>query len=445
MAVIYFKHCLQIPIIQSVDAYALESQMLVLPVNTTTVTTRGGTTAAVATNDHIKIVDEDLNHYTVKEWNERSVATGFDISLVSKPIGFSVECNGVRVVFRWPYNGQIWNCIGTASTNNNLPHSVADHNAVTGAGSGSDYHAVYDDNLGTGAPGSHNAAEWSVTDNGDNLTLYCGNTKRSWSMAKGCGHVDLFEAVNFGDRCDAMIAQNEWLRDRFAVCSGIVASGSEGSITDVEILNESGVQAGVGEDMFFWIGGVNSGLKAKYNVNNRHGTGNAYYLSPEIADVIYEKQKGNGVNMNDTGVNSADKPMLVRGAKGAEAIAVNGFWYIVTPYVSRPDGAQEGIDYNVIDSPLFYYCRSFGGGFRVVGDRELLAACANRSMVEGLFTYLRAYENWANVVVPAYINGSVWTCLKRNAGSAWQISLGNGANGSPYTSTPLAVYPVSSF
>ena len=78
--------------------YELEAQSLFLKVNTTTVTLKDGKTAAVASNDHIKIVDEDLRHYTLKEWNDRSVANGFDNSLVAKPIGFSLECNGVRTI-----------------------------------------------------------------------------------------------------------------------------------------------------------------------------------------------------------------------------------------------------------------------------------------------------------------------------------------------------------
>ncbi len=37
--------------------YELQSEMLVLPVNSTTITTRDAKTAVIATNDHIKIVD----------------------------------------------------------------------------------------------------------------------------------------------------------------------------------------------------------------------------------------------------------------------------------------------------------------------------------------------------------------------------------------------------
>lgn len=106
------------------DEYALEAKMLVLPVNSTTITTKTGGTAAVATNDHIKIVDENFNRFTVKEWNERSVLNGFDNSLVSKPIGFSLECNDVKVNVRWSYFGTIYNCLGTASENNSMQHSL---------------------------------------------------------------------------------------------------------------------------------------------------------------------------------------------------------------------------------------------------------------------------------------------------------------------------------
>ena len=86
--------------------YELEAQSLFLAVNTTTVTLKDGKTAAVASNDHIKIVDEDMKHYTLKEWNDRSVANGFDNSLVAKPIGFSLECNGVRTIVRWQWTGK---------------------------------------------------------------------------------------------------------------------------------------------------------------------------------------------------------------------------------------------------------------------------------------------------------------------------------------------------
>ena len=423
--------------------YELESKMLVLPVNSTIITTSSGGTAAVATNDHIKIVDENLKQYTVKEWNERSVSNGFDNSLVPKPIGFSLECNDVKVNVRWSYVGTIYNCLGTASANNSMQHSIYEYDQRTGAGSGDDYTPSQDANLGTNTLGSYNAADWEITDNGDNLTLYCGNTKQSWTMSKNCGNANFMVAFNYKDRNDAMIAQNEWMRHRFAICSGIQTTEADGTIKSVEILNASGTQAAVGEDMYFYIDGQNTTLKAKYNLNNKHNI-NSAYLTDEIAEYIYSKQVENGINMNDTGVNSADKPILVQGAKGAEAIAVNGYWYIITPYVSRPNGTQISFDYNIIDSPAIYYCKSLGENVYLCGDKELFSIWTNKNIITGLINYLRSYEGRANDV-PSYYNGSAWSCVRFSGNGAWYVSLNSGNCGSSNTNGSFGVWAVSAF
>lgn len=423
--------------------YELESKMLVLPVNSTTITKSSGGTAAVATNDHIKIVDEDLKQYTVKGWNERSVSNGFNNSLVSKPIGFSLECNDVKVNVRWPYVGTIYNCLGTANATNSMQHSIYEYSQRVGAESGDDHIPSQDANLGTNTLGSHNAADWSITDNGDSLTLYCGNTKQSWNMAKSCGDAYFMAAFNYKDRNDAMIAQNEWLRHRFAICSGIQTTEADGTIKSVEILNASGTQAAVGEDMYFYIDGQNTTLKAKYNLNNRHAVGSAY-LTDEIAEYIYSKQVENGINMNDTGVNSANKPILVQGAKGAESIAVNGYWYIITPYVSRPNRTSTSFDYNIIDSPAIYYCKSLGDDVYLCGDKELLPIWTNKNIINGLINYLRTYEERTEEV-PSYNNGNVWSCVRYSGNSAWCVSLGNGNCNGNGTSYRYSVWAVSAF
>ena len=250
--------------------YDLQSRQLILPVESTTITTKEGKTAAVATNDHIKIVDENMQAYTVKEWNDRSVANGFDNSLVAKPIGFRMQANDVDVLFRWPFTGKIWNCLGTSSADNAMQHSLFEYDQRTSAGSGADYTCSQDANLGTNTVGSHRAADWEITDDGDSLTLYCGNTGQSWQMAKNCGNANFMAAFNYDERCDAMIAQNEWMRHRFAICSGVKTTEPDGTVTSVEILNSAGTQAAVGEDMYFYVDGVNTSLKAKYNINNRH-------------------------------------------------------------------------------------------------------------------------------------------------------------------------------
>lgn len=425
------------------DEYALEAKMLVLPVNSTTITTKTGGTAAVATNDHIKIVDENFNRFTVKEWNERSVLNGFDNSLVSKPIGFSLECNDVKVNVRWPYVGTIYNCFGTTSSENAMQHSIYDYDQRTGAESGEDYVPSQDVNLGTNTLGSYNAADWSITDNGDNLTLYCGNTKQSWTMAKNCGNTNFMVAFNYKDRNDAMIAQNEWMRHRFAICSGIQTTEADGTIKSVEILNASGVQAGVGEDMYFYIDGQNTTLKAKYNLNNRHSVKSAY-LTDEIAEYIYSKQVKNGINMNDTGVNSADKPILVQGAKGAEAIAVNGYWYIITPYVSKPNGTKTSFDYNIIDSPAIYYCKSLGDDVYLCGDKGLLPMYTNKNIINNLINYLRIYEERTEEV-PSYNAGSAWSCVRSSGNGAWYVNLAGGHCNGNFTYGRYSVWAVSAF
>lgn len=318
-----------------------------------------------------------------------------------------------------------------------------EYDQITAAKSGTDYHATTDDSLGTNALGSHNAADWEVTDNGDSLTLYCGNTKQSWSMAKDCGNTNFMVAFNYKERNDAMIAQNEWMRHRFAICSGIQTSEADGTIKEVEILNVSGTQAAVGEDMYFYVNGQNTTLKAKYNLSNRHGV-NSEYLTDEIAEYIYSKQKENGINMNDTGVNSADKPMLVKGAKGAEAIAVNGYWYIITPYVSRPNGTQTNFDYNILDSPSVYYCEEGGADTYLIGDAELFPLWTNKNIVNGLINYLRTYEGRTDDV-PAYNSGYAWSCVRGSSNNAWYVSLGYGSCVTYGTYGRYAVWSVSAF
>ena len=423
--------------------YDLQSRQLILPVESTTITTKEGKTAAVATNDHIKIVDENMQAYTVKEWNERSVANGFNNSLIAKPIGFRMEVNDVDVLFRWPFTGKTWNCLGTSSADNAMQHSLFEYDQRTSAGSGEDYTCLQDANLGTNTVGSHRAADWEITDDGDSLTLYCGNTGQSWQMAKDCGNTNFMVAFNYDERCDAMIAQNEWMRHRFAICSGVKTTEPDGTITSVEILNASGKQPAVGEDMYFYVDGSNTTLKAKYNVNNRHAV-ESYYLTDEIAEFIYAKQKENGINMNDTGVNSSDKPLLVNGAKGAEAIAVGGFWYIITPYISRPNGTQTNYDYNIMDSPAVYYCKAVADGVRLPGDKEVFPLWTNKNIINGLMNYLRTYEGWTDDV-PAYNSGNAWSCVRSSGIGAWYVNLGGGNCSSNFTYGRLSVWPVSAF
>ena len=423
--------------------YELESQSLFLAVNTTTVTLKDGRTAAVASNDHIKIVDEDLKHYTLKEWNDRSVANGFNNSLVAKPIGFSLECNGVRTIVRWQWAGRYYSPTGSGTAATDImQHSIYDYNQITAADSGKDATITGELDMGTGKAGTHFSDDWEVRDNGDTLTLYSGNTKQSWEMAKDCGNINSMMAINFKERTDAMWAQNEWMRHRFAISSGIATDQPDGTMKEVQILNVTGTQPQVGEDMYFCINGINTNLMAKYNLNNKHDN-SSEYLTFSISDYIYEQQKANGVNMNDTGVNSIEKPVLVPGAKGAEAIAVNGYWYIVTPYVSRP-GENTAMDYNVCDSPAVYYVHSLSGDLYIIGDRELHPIRVNKSIITGLVNYLRTNEE-RDSDIPSLPSGNCWSGVRYNSTYAWYVYLGNGGVGSTTTYFRCAVLPASAF
>lgn len=423
--------------------YELEAQSLFLKVNSTTVTLKDGKTAAVASNDHIKIVDEDMKHYTLKEWNDRSVSNGFDNSLVAKPIGFSLECNGVRTIVRWKWTGKYYSPTGagTAATDT-MQHSIYDYNQITAAATGKDATITGELDMGTGKAGTHFSDDWQVRDNGDTLTLYSGNTKQSWEMAKDCGNINSMMATNFKERTDAMWAQNEWMRHRFAISSGIATDKPDGTMKEVQILNVTGTQPQVGEDMYFYIDGINTNLMAKYNLNNKHDN-SSEYLTFSISDYIYEQQKANGVNMNDTGVNSIEKPVLVPGAKGAEAIAVNGYWYIVTPYVSRP-GENTAMDYNVCDSPAVYYVHSLSGDLYIIGDRELHPIRVNKSIITGLVNYLRTNEE-RDSDISSQPSGYCWSAVRYYSTYAWYVYLGNGYVYSASTYARYAVFPASAF
>ena len=426
-----------------VTDYELESQSLFLAVNTTTVTLKDGKTAAVASNDHIKIVDEDLKHYTLKEWNDRSVANGFDNSMVAKPIGFSLECNGVRTIVRWQWTGKYYSPTGagTAATDT-MQHSIYDYNQITAASTGKDATITGELDMGTGKVGTHFSDDWEVRDNGDTLILYSGNTKQTWEMAKDCGNIDSMMATNFKERTDAMWAQNEWMRHRFAISSGIATDQPDGTMKEVQILNVTCAQAQVGENMYFYIDGTNTNLKAKYNLNNKHND-SADYLTTAIADYIYEQQKAKGVNMNDTGVYSAEKPVLVPGAKGAEAIAVNGYWYIVTPYISRPV-KNTAMEYNVCDSPAVYYVHSLSGDLYIIGDRELHPIWVNKSIITGLVNYLRTNEE-RDSDIPSLPSGGCWSAVRYTSPLAWYVALGSGNVYNASTCNRYTVFPASDF
>ena len=401
----------------------LESASLFLEVQTTTVTNQDGSTDAVPSNRHIRIVDDDLKCYTIAEWNAIAVAAQFDKAKMPKPVGFSIECNGQKVVLYWPYTGQTYDVTGTvAEPSEQMRHSIYEYDQITAAASGNDTGEAAND----GSIGSYHSRAWSVEEQGGNLVLKCGNTGQRWTMAKGCGNTNAMVADNSKERTHALYVQNEWMRHRFSVCSGIATDSADGTYAPVTILNAEGSQAAAGEDMYFYVGGSKTGLLAKYNINNNH-KGTTAYLTEAIRDWIYGEQKKNGVDMNDTGVNSGSKPLLVPGAKGAEAVAVGGFWYIITPYISSP--GQSTKEKNVIDSPIAYYAngediKRNNAVVFIPNEKILYPYWTNKSIISGLISYLRSKEGRSDV--PTVLSSWLWSVVRGSSLVAWYVNMANG-------------------
>lgn len=401
----------------------LESASLFLEVQTTTVTNPGGSTDAVPSNRHIRIVDDDLKCYTIAEWNAIAVAAQFDKSKMPKPVGFSVECNGQEVVLYWPYTGQTYDVTGTVTEpSGQMRHSIYEYDQITAAASGNDIGEAAND----GSIGSYHSRAWSVEEQGGNLVLKCGNTGQQWTMAKGCGNTNVMVAGNSKERTHALYVQNEWMRHRFAVCSGIATDSADGTYAPVTILNAEGSKAAAGEDMYFYVGGSKTGLLAKYNINNKHKDTTAY-LTEAVRDWIYEEQKKNGVDMNDTGVNSGSKPLLVPGAKGAEAVAVGGFWYIITPYISNP--GQSTKDKNIIDSPIAYYAngedRKRNNAVVFIPNEKILYPYrTNKDIISGLISYLRSKEGRSDI--PTIRDSWIWSVVRYYSLTVWVVNVNTG-------------------
>ena len=198
----------------------------------------------------------------------------------------------------------------------------------------------------------------------------------------------------------------------------------------MEILNASGEQAAAGEDMYFWIGGVNSEILAKYNANNVHKGNATSCLTDTLRNTLYASQKANGINMNDTGVNSASKPVLAPGAKGAEAIAVSGKWFIITPFVTYPTNANQ-----FGDCPAVAYVRSKGMVLPPLSALDMVYW--NKTLLNALRTYLVSTEGWTLDPVPA--SATIWAAPRQSTNHAWYV---NTSYGTRYLNNTVTRYRV---
>lgn len=402
-----------------------------LPENETTVNTDETHTAVVLSNDNCRIKASNGQKYTIAEWNALFVAAGYDKDNMDVvPIGIALDAfdhAGETYLFD-KFDGITYNPVGDgAGTAGNLQLSIYNHIAVTGAASGTDFTT---------------GKNWAVTVDGDELVLSEENTGQTWRISKDTGFANAHKVFNITERTHSMWAQTEWMRHRMAIDSGLTTTLPDGTIGQIEIFNASGEQAAVNEDMYFWVRAtqndswVNTNKLAKYNLNNRHDV-NSASLTQAIADIIYDRQIANGINMNDTGVNSESRPILAPGSKGAEVIAVNGKWMIITPYISNPSATTATATNNMSDSPAVYWAKS--KGYDLPSDTLIDAMYFNLPLCIAMRSYLVA-QGWN---IPALPNGNTWTAGRYSATNSWYVSPSYGLVGATNSYTRYLVVGAS--
>lgn len=378
---------------------------------TATAKTIGG--VSVSTSPYVKIYGSDKKSYTCEEW--------YALETKPTPIGFDIEaCHEHFVIYFYNFtqNGKYtyYDVTGsTAQTDGQLGYSQYGcpmFNSVTTTGSWTDV-----DNTTAKA-----------TADGDNIILTTSKFEgKQWSIAKNCGYRYVFaDAIdNSLDRTEAMYAISEWLRWRGAIYSGLTTTDADGTEGTITIVNASGSTPAVNEDMYFAINGTITSKLAKYNRHTASGS-----LTQTIADAIYTKQLANGVNMNDAGVNSASKPILTLGAKGAEAIAWNGKWWIITPILTSCADSTS-LDKNIPDAPAVYYVKKvlqplYGDDVMLPSERMLEAYYLNRStLLDSMRTFLNSTAG-GSCNINSTLSEYVWCAPRSSATGACYVYIGKG-------------------
>ena len=380
---------------------------LIYPVEATTVRKSASATENVASNNLCMIHGNDGKAYTLAEWNALFVAAGYDKNnMTVEPDGFILTKNdGSREVIYWDafFDSRVAQITGASLADDkslqHSPYSVKVDFTATGSGT--------DTGSGKG---------WTITADGDEFVLYTANTKQSFRIKKGLSNGNAWvDSKDFEDRTEALYQITEWYRHRSAIDSGLSTTEADGTIAAVSILNASGAKAAAGEDMYFWIGGTNTNLLAKYNLTRNHD--NTVIMNSTQQGTIYDAQKTNGINMNDTGVNSSTKPILADGAKGAEAVAVDGKWYIITPFITQPGTAAQ----TMADAPAVYWARK--RGLSLPSTEMVDLWWWNRTLVTALRSYLVNTEGRTvfNPGAAAY-----WCAARGSAAGAWAVATGSG-------------------
>ena len=404
-----------------------------LSVESKTIATSASATTNIVYNKKCGIYDENGKKWDTLEWHQRWVDNGYSAEGLSKPTGIWMNAFGLEIIYLWPLEvaAGYSDVTGTIAVNTNaFAHFIYNINAITAATAAD--RTVWPANqsgmIAHGAAGKYRSATFRTVNNGDGLDMVCLNTGETFTIpSRDVGNANAFMKGNYEDYMWSHYQQCEFFRALFAICSGIATTEADGATATVEILNAIGQQPAVGEDMYFWIGGTNTGLLAKYNLNSSPSTtanSSTGLLTQAIADAIYAKQKENGVNMNDTGVNSASKPTLLSGMKGAEAIAVDGYWYIKTPFISNPNGTTFNANNNMADAPAIYLCKHKDVTLQT--ERRLYPYWLNKTThITALVNLLRTTER-LSAIVPAVFSGVLWSAVRCSAGNAWYVGTNVG-------------------
>ena len=405
-----------------------------LSVESKTIAKNASQTENLAYNAKVGIIDENNKLWDTLAWHTRWVNNGYSATGLSKPIGIWMNAFGFDLKYLWPISDAVGytDVSGTASNSTTgFAHFIYNMNAITSATAADRtvWPANQSDMIAHGTAGKYKSDTWRAVTYGDGLYLECDNTREAFYIpSRSVGNANAFMEDNNEDYMESYYQQCEFVRALYAICSGVACEGTtDGTTSAVGIYNSNGQQPAVGEDMYFWIGGTNTGLKAKYNLNSLPvSTGNSTsgLLTQTIADAIYAKQVSAGINMNDTGVNSTSKPLLIAGMKGAEAIAVDGYWYIKTPFISNPNGTTFNANNNMADAPAVYICKH--RGVTLPTEKMLYPYWLNKSThITAIVNLLRTTEG-LSADVPAVVSANCWSAVRYGAGNAWYVGTSNG-------------------
>lgn len=397
-----------------------------LSVESKTIATSASQTTNITYNKNCGILDENYKKWDTLAWHQRWVDNGYSATGLSNPIGIWMNAFGLELVYLWPLTLDVGysDVTGTSGVSKQKFHlSIPAYNAITSATAADRtvWPANQSGNIAHGTAGKYKSATWRAKTNGNGLDFECDNTGEVFTVPSRNVGQGTFLMDNYEDYMETYYQQCEFYRALFAICSGIATNSADGATTTVEILNSSGQQASVNEDMYFWIGGTNTGLLAKYNLNCVPAPASnvtTAALTQAYADGIYNKQKANGVNMNDTGINSSSKHVLSIGMKGADAIAVDGYWYIKTPYIGNPSNAYEIIR-NIPDARAAYICKHLG--ITIPSPRRLLPFYMNfNTHILSLKNLIASIENisidWSTGTFDL-----MWTAFRSSSGYAYAI------------------------